>query len=72
MAKQKRCPRRKPEPIDDLVIWPTCMLKVIDEATNRWKTVAEVLDTLHHIEEAKQRLQLAHVWVFHVWGRELL
>lgn len=54
-------------------VWPNCKIQIIDEKTDKWKTICEVLDTPKDINAAKEKhSKYKHLWVKHCYGREPL
>jgi hypothetical protein len=66
--------RRNPKPPALGVVWPHgAKIKIIDDATNKWKTIGSAMDTPAAIdEEARKLLKQGYksLWVFHSWGEK--
>lgn len=59
---------RKPAPLP--IVWVAATIKVIDVATNRWKTIGACPWTPRHVQEFLHKHKLRSAWVFAAGDRE--
>lgn len=61
----------KPASIDNLNVWVTCKIQIINEDTWKYQTIDEVPWTPKHIKQAMKKHKLASAWIWVMGDREL-